>query len=225
MNSNDSHANFPDSSKKLMETMPEHAQKELLTGLTSGTEPPRRPRVRKLRACRRVFSSDGTSLVFPSGSLYQEYEAARRALDLEFYRRIRAEYGIFASNQDGFVDSVDQLNDWDGRTMENWLAAADARRAAEVHRSPADGKTGERGASENDAAASVGNRVCIRIDCVVDDDGLLVVLAPEGMGEREAERLVFAAARESSQSDLADLSAQLVERGFLVFDKVVTLAV
>jgi len=66
-----------------------------------------------------ISSSDGTSLHFPDASLYVEYNKARFDLDNEFYLKIRARHGIWAGNQDKFVNSLDELNEWDCDIMEN----------------------------------------------------------------------------------------------------------
>jgi hypothetical protein len=109
----------------------------VLSGTTEGIEPLRNTSTmqkRRARIVRTVFSSDGTHLAFPTDALAREYDDARRALDLEFYRRIRAQYGIYAGNQERFVESLSELNPWDPREMETRLASDDAQRAAAAAR-------------------------------------------------------------------------------------------
>ncbi len=68
---------------------------------------------------RTIFSSDGIALHFTNHKMYLEYEKERRQLDIKYYKKIRDQNGIWASNQDKFVSSKDDLNDWDSMYMES----------------------------------------------------------------------------------------------------------
>lgn len=68
---------------------------------------------------RTIFSSDGFELHFKCNELYKEYEDAHRRLVIETYKKIRAKHGIWASNQNKFVSTPEELNDWDSRLMES----------------------------------------------------------------------------------------------------------
>lgn len=68
---------------------------------------------------RSVFNSSGLELQFPTKELYLAYKKATEAIDLEFYSKVRAQYGIWASNQNKFIPITEQLGDWDSKEMEN----------------------------------------------------------------------------------------------------------
>ena len=70
-----------------------------------------------------VFSSDGTSLQFHTQQEEDDYEAALHDVRMQTYHVMRVKYGVWASNQDKYVSSPDQLTDADGRTMETLYAA------------------------------------------------------------------------------------------------------
>ncbi len=70
-----------------------------------------------------ISSSDGTYLRFEKGGAEAAaYRAAEEDLYMQAYGRQRAKYGIWASNQDKFVKSVDDLNQHDRRRMEQRYA-------------------------------------------------------------------------------------------------------
>lgn len=68
-----------------------------------------------------VSSSDGYSLQIPNKEIYEEYKRQEILFKLRIYKRIRDEYGIWASNQNKFVKNIEDLNEWDSRVMENKL--------------------------------------------------------------------------------------------------------
>ena len=65
-----------------------------------------------------ISCSSGQSLYFPEEKLYGQYEHDSMMLKLKYYGMIREKYGIWASNQDKFVDSVEDFNDLDLKCME-----------------------------------------------------------------------------------------------------------
>jgi hypothetical protein len=69
---------------------------------------------------RTIFNSDGTQLHFTDADedLYQTYKASERLLMLSMYERLKQRNGVWASNQNKYVPSVDDLNDSDSRVME-----------------------------------------------------------------------------------------------------------
>lgn len=67
-------------------------------------------------------SSDGSLLQFEDRDMYEQYKADEQALLLKYYKKIRERYGIWASNQGKFVATLEELNDWDSKTMENLFA-------------------------------------------------------------------------------------------------------
>jgi len=50
--------------------------------------------------------------------LYREYVCMERDMKFLFYRLLRSRHGIWASNQGKYVQSRDQLNEWDSKTLE-----------------------------------------------------------------------------------------------------------
>jgi hypothetical protein len=74
-----------------------------------------------------VTVSGTHTLVFPDEELYEDYKKAKHAMEMEAYAKIRAKYGIFASNQNKFVDAISQFNKYDNRRTENayqeWLTS------------------------------------------------------------------------------------------------------
>ncbi len=66
-----------------------------------------------------ICSSDGKSLRFNTEEEHAEYKSELAALDIKFYAQEVERYGIWASNQNKYVQTEDQLNDWDGTTMHN----------------------------------------------------------------------------------------------------------
>jgi hypothetical protein len=65
-----------------------------------------------------VCGSHGT-LVFPTKDLHQEFEERFHNLYMETYAKIRGEYGVWAGNQNKFVPTREDLNEWDGTYMED----------------------------------------------------------------------------------------------------------
>ncbi len=64
-----------------------------------------------------ISSAKEESLTFPKQgkALYDEYEAERKALIKKYKKLIREQFGIYASNQNKFVKSPSQLNEWDSK--------------------------------------------------------------------------------------------------------------
>ena len=60
-----------------------------------------------------VTESNGLSLNFPTQEDYEKYSARYLKLQVETYIELRAKYGVWASNQDKYVSSVTELNDFD----------------------------------------------------------------------------------------------------------------
>ena len=68
---------------------------------------------------RSICGSDGIALHFPDDELHQEYKNREELLNIETYAKIRKKYGIWAGNQNKFVKSREDLNNLDGRYMED----------------------------------------------------------------------------------------------------------
>ena len=83
---------------------------------TPGISPPQRSKVTKYNRMRSICGE--YSLHFPDPDLYLEFCRAERALHIEFYKKIRAKYGIWAGNQDGFVQRRSDMNEYDSLKME-----------------------------------------------------------------------------------------------------------
>ena len=71
---------------------------------------------------RIIHSSDGISIHFTSNKMYSEYHKEHLELDKRYYRKIREENGIWASNQNKFVPNKEMLKEWDSRYMENLVS-------------------------------------------------------------------------------------------------------
>ncbi len=70
-----------------------------------------------------IFDSSGLELHFPDDESYQQFKEAEKALYVEHYGKIRAKHGIWAGNQCKFVQTPEDLNEWDGNFMERlWRA-------------------------------------------------------------------------------------------------------
>ena len=67
-------------------------------------------------------SSDGYHLYFQDEAEYQAFNKAQHDLFMRFYMTQRVRHGIWASNQNKFVRSVEELNELDGKFMENSFA-------------------------------------------------------------------------------------------------------
>lgn len=68
-----------------------------------------------------ISCSDGITLKFSDKEMYNRYIAEEKQLKIKYYLEIRAKYGIWASNQDKFVNSIDDFNSWDSRYMEGLI--------------------------------------------------------------------------------------------------------
>ena len=66
-------------------------------------------------------SSDGMHLIFRDYKELKTYEKEFLLLNLKYYKQHRDKYGIYASNQDKYVSSIKELNDFDSKYMENML--------------------------------------------------------------------------------------------------------
>ena len=68
----------------------------------------------------RYIISSTTSLHFmdEDEDLYQMYKEECILLDIKYYAALRRRHGIWAANQDRYVKSFKQLNDFDSKTME-----------------------------------------------------------------------------------------------------------
>lgn len=66
-----------------------------------------------------TFGSDGFSLHFPTLELSDAYEEDLRILQLEHYEIIRNKYGIWASYQNKFVATREELHPQDSTFMED----------------------------------------------------------------------------------------------------------
>lgn len=60
-----------------------------------------------------VFGSDCKTLVFESEKLYEQYLKESEELHSKFYKLICETSGIWAGNQDKFVKTEAELNEWD----------------------------------------------------------------------------------------------------------------
>lgn len=66
-----------------------------------------------------ISSSDGMCLRFPDNKLCDEYHDEELKLQMKYYGKIRRKYGIFASNQGKFVNSISDFNSFDSMYMED----------------------------------------------------------------------------------------------------------
>ena len=66
-----------------------------------------------------ISSSNGVTLVFADEEMLKEYADNLEVLQVETYKKIRDRYGIFAGNQNVYVDDRDKMNDADPKYMEN----------------------------------------------------------------------------------------------------------
>lgn len=71
---------------------------------------------------KTIFNSDGMSLHFPDVALSIAYEWDQKMLYLKHYILIRNKYGIWANNQNKFVETVQDLRPMDSREMEILLS-------------------------------------------------------------------------------------------------------
>jgi hypothetical protein len=62
-----------------------------------------------------IASSDGNSLHFKTTEEYLEYKEDELRLFFKHHLILKDKYGIWASNQNKYVDSVDDLNDFDSK--------------------------------------------------------------------------------------------------------------
>lgn len=63
--------------------------------------------------------SNGMFLRFETDEEFAEFEREETELRLKHYSALRAKYGIFASNQNRYVASEQELNGIDSRVMED----------------------------------------------------------------------------------------------------------
>jgi hypothetical protein len=68
---------------------------------------------------RTISSSNGVTLVFPDDELAKEYADNLELLHIQTYKKIRDKYGVFAGNNNKFVESRENLSAHDPRFMEN----------------------------------------------------------------------------------------------------------
>ena len=66
-----------------------------------------------------ISDSNGMTLVFQCEALLKEYNDNLELLKIQTYKKIRDKHGIFAGNQNKFVESRSDLNKRDPMTMEN----------------------------------------------------------------------------------------------------------
>ncbi len=66
-----------------------------------------------------IFGSDGVSLRFNTEEEHTDYTNEIAAIQIKFYAQEVERYGIWAGNQSKYVQTEDQLNRWDDRTMYN----------------------------------------------------------------------------------------------------------
>ena len=64
-----------------------------------------------------ISSSDGYSLHFMTTEEYEEYEKDERELFWKHYNILKEKYGVYATNQGKYVDSVDDLNELDSKKL------------------------------------------------------------------------------------------------------------
>ena len=67
---------------------------------------------------KHICDTAGINLVFPDDDLHKQYKEALERLQVQTYKSIRDKYGVFASNQNAFVESVEQFNNMDSTHME-----------------------------------------------------------------------------------------------------------
>jgi DNA topoisomerase VI subunit A len=61
-----------------------------------------------------IFGSDMEhTLVFEDMAMYKAYIAEKKALEKKYYDMICKTSGYWAGNQNKFVKSIDELNEWD----------------------------------------------------------------------------------------------------------------
>jgi hypothetical protein len=70
-----------------------------------------------------IFSTDGLALYFQDAETYRRFLEDEKRLFVKYYNEVRAAHGVWASNQGRFVPSAADLNDWDGKRMEQLRAA------------------------------------------------------------------------------------------------------
>jgi len=83
---------------------------------------------------KTISCSDGIELHFPDVALSMAYEWDRLMLNLKHYILIRNKYGIWASNQNKFVETVQDLKPMDSRHMEMLVSRYDDVYLIEPHR-------------------------------------------------------------------------------------------
>ena len=64
--------------------------------------------------------SDGCSLRFHSKEKRIEYEKELHNLNMRYYHKEILKYGIYANNQNTYINRESEFNEKDSRTMYNW---------------------------------------------------------------------------------------------------------
>lgn len=62
-----------------------------------------------------ITSSDYGSLHFVTREEYEEYKADEQELFIKHTRKLRDRYGYYAGNQDKYVPSLDDFNNFDSK--------------------------------------------------------------------------------------------------------------
>lgn len=68
---------------------------------------------------RFVTSSTGLYIRFDTDKRKAEYDAAIKKVESEYYTDICNSLGIWASNQERYVKTIEEFNQWDNRYMYN----------------------------------------------------------------------------------------------------------
>ena len=67
---------------------------------------------------KTIAGSDGLHLRFMDEESYREYKRELELVNVKAYKRTRDEHGIWAGNQNKFVDCYEDMNEWDTKDME-----------------------------------------------------------------------------------------------------------
>lgn len=65
-----------------------------------------------------ISCSTGLVLHFQEDETYTRFLEEEKQLYMKYYSEIKAKYGIWASSQNRFVSSVEELDYWDSKFME-----------------------------------------------------------------------------------------------------------
>lgn len=71
---------------------------------------------------RSISGSEGLILRFKDIASHRRYVLRQWILNMQTYGDHRDQYGIYASNQDKYVRTIEELNDWDSTYMEKQYA-------------------------------------------------------------------------------------------------------